>query len=737
MKRLNVAVAGNPNSGKSTLINAIAGTSLQVGNWPGVTVEKKMATLKIEDLTINLVDLPGTYSLSPYTQEEVIARDFLVKEKPDIIIDVVDSTNLERNLYLTVQLLELGIPVILALNIFDEAKKKGYEFDIVKLEELLGVKVIPTVATKKDGVENILHYIKEFAEGKSVHSPKKINYGEDIENSLKIIEEALKTSNPSILSLYPSRWLALKILEEDQLVLKETGINEDAYFLKKAKEHFINAHEEDIESILADIRYGIASGVTREILSKREVRRLDLTERIDRVVLNRYLGIPIFLTAMWLVFKIAFDFSSPLSDWIDSTISGVVTKWSKFVLETMGTPEWLVSLVTEGVIAGVGAVLVFLPVIAVMMFIITFLEGSGYMARAAFVMDRLMHSIGLHGKSFIPMLLGFGCNVPSIYATRVLETERDRKLTAMLVPLMSCGARLPVYVIFIGAFFAQNAANVLWSLYVLGILIAVLLGLFLKRTLFKGFAPVFIMELPPYRVPVLRDLMVHTWQKLKHFVVKAGTYIFAVSIIMWFLLNTPYGVEKENSILGRIGKTISPVFAPLGFGTWEASSSLVAGLIAKEVVVSTMAQIYVDDEGENKGESEAAEVNEEGRDENLKRETERGFFEDLKDIMLSFAEAIRDSFVSLFSGLSIHSLKAEEDEEQKPLQSKLKGIFSPLSAYAFLVFVLLYWPCVVVGIAMRQEFGSWKLYGQTMIIHSALAWLVAFLIFQGGKMLGF
>lgn len=733
MKKMIVAVAGNPNSGKSTLINAIAGTSLQVGNWPGVTVEKKTAIIKIDDLIINLVDLPGTYSLSPYTQEEVIARDFLVKEKPDFIIDVVDATNLERNLYLTVQLLELGIPVLMALNIFDEAKKKGYEYEIEKLEGLLGIKVIPTVATKKEGIKEILNYIKEFADGKYVHIPKKLNYGEEIENSLKIIKEALKIDNPVLLNKYPSRWLMLKLLEEDQIVLREEGIKGDESFLKKAREHFVSSHNEDIESILADIRYRIAKEVTKDVLKGKEIKRIDITEKIDRVLLNRYFGIPIFLAAMWVVFKIAFDFSSPFSDWLDSTISGPVIKWTSFTLQQLGSSAWLISLVTEGVIAGVGAVLVFVPVIAMMMFMITLLEGSGYMARAAFVMDRLMNSIGLHGKSFIPMLLGFGCNVPSIYATRVLETERDRKLTAMLVPLMSCGARLPVYVIFIGAFFANYAPTVLWSLYVLGILMAMLLGFFLKKTLFKGFAPVFIMELPPYRVPVFRDLMVHTWQKLKHFIVKAGTYIFAVSVIMWFLLNTPYGVEKENSVLGRIGNTISPVFKPLGFGTWEASSSLIAGLIAKEVVVSTMAQIYV---GEEDKKEEIAKNERETKAEEEKKEEAKGFFEDLKEVGLSFILSIKEALENLLSGFGIKSLSTQEDEEQALLKSRLQGIFTPLTAYTFLVFVLLYWPCVVVGIAMKQEFGSWKLYVQALMIHTLMAWLVAFVIYQLGKILG-
>ncbi len=723
MNAIKVAVAGNPNSGKSTLINAVAGSSLQVGNWPGVTVEKKTATLKVDDLVINFVDLPGTYSLSPYTQEEVIARDFLVKEKPDIIINVVDSTNLERNLYLTIQLLELGIPVVMALNIYDEAVKKGFEIDKEKLEQLLGIKVIPTVATKREGIKELLNALKSMANGSVKIYPKKINYGNDVENSIKIIEEALQLKKPELLNKYSPRWLAIKLLEEDKLVFEEGGFNGEEDFIYKAKYHFMKFHEDDIASILADIRYGIANGVVKEVLKKRKTSRVDLTDRIDKVILNRYIGIPIFLITMWIIFKLVFDFSTPFSDWIDSLISGPVTKWTEVALTTINSPDWLVSLVIDGVIAGVGAVVVFIPVIAVMMFIITLLEGSGYMARVAFVMDRLMHSIGLHGKSFIPMILGFGCNVPSIYATRVLETERDRKLTALLVPFMSCGARLPVYIIFVGAFFAKNAPTVLWSLYCLGIFIAVVLGFILKKTLYRGFAPVFIMELPPYRIPIFRDLIIHTWQKLKHFVVKAGTYIFAVSVIMWFLLNTPYGVEKENSVLGRIGKTISPIFEPLGFGTWEASSALVAGVVAKEIVVSTMAQIYVPENEKNAEES----VNDE----------KTGFFEDVGQIFTSFFVAIKNSFENLISSFGIKSLSAEEDEKQAPLKSKLQQIFTPLSAYAFLAFVLLYWPCVVVGIAMKQEFGSWKIYGQALIIHTFTAWLIAMIIYQIGKILGF
>jgi ferrous iron transport protein B len=339
-------------------------------------------------------------------------------------------------------------------------------------------------------------------------------------------------------------------------------------------------------------------------------------------------------------------------------------------------------------------------------------------------MDRLMHLLGLHGKSFIPMLLGFGCNVPSVYATRILESERDKRLTALLAPLMSCGARLPVYVVFIGAFFAESAGTVLWSMYVLGIAMAILLGIVLKKTLYKGESPMFIMELPPYRVPTFRDLTIHTWQKLRHFVVKAGTYILAVSILVWFMLNIPWGVEnKKDSVLGKMGQAITPVFEPLGFGKWEASSALISGLIAKEIVVGTMSEIYVQ------------------KSEDEKKEELPSFTDDLKEVGTSFLSASKDAVVNVFAGLGIASITAEESEEEKqersPLRESIQKVFTPLNAYAFIAFVLLYWPCVVVAIATRQEFGTWKIYGQAVLMHTVLAWVVAFAIYQGGKLLGF
>jgi ferrous iron transport protein B len=473
---------------------------------------------------------------------------------------------------------------------------------------------------------------------------------------------------------------------------------------------------------MSDARYAKASGVAKEVLSAIQKVKYDITEKLDKMLLNRFLSIPIFLLAMWIVFKIAFDFSSPFVDWIDGVFSGPFSKWVTSSLLLINAPEWTVSLVTDGIIAGTGFVLVFVPVIGVMMLLITFLEASGYMARVAFVMDRFMHTMGLHGKSFIPILLGFGCNVPSVYATRVLENERDRKLTTLLVPLMSCGARLPVYVVFIGAFFTKHSGTVLWSLYVLGIVVAILLGIILKKTMYKDESSIFIMELPPYRLPTLRDLFIHTWLKVKHFIVKAGTYILAVSIIVWFMLNLPWGVEnKKDSLLGKVGQVVAPVFEPLGFGKWEAASSLITGLIAKEIVVSTMSQIYVQEENEE-------------------QEEDTGFGEDLKEIVVSFGSAVKESFENVFSTFKIASISADESEEDASshtaLRQELNKVFTPLSAYAFMSFVLLYWPCVVVAIAIRQEFGSWKLYGQAIMMHTVVAWIVSFIIYQGGLLLG-
>jgi ferrous iron transport protein B len=718
---LRIAVAGNPNSGKSTLINSLAGTRLHVGNWPGVTVEKREASFERRGERIALVDLPGTYSLSPYTQEEVVARDYLVEERPDVIIDVVDATNLERNLYLTVQLLELEIPVVVALNIHDEAERMGYRIDVPAMEQALGVRIVPTVATKGTGLEALLDAATAAAGDPSRHRPRRLHYGGDIEVAAEALMAEVQRRYPDLAGRYPGRWLAFKLLEGDRRVIDEAGLQGIEPLVAQAAEHLLSAHGEDVESLMADARYARATGLTREVLTKPDIRKIELTEKIDRIALNRFLGIPLFLAAMWLVFKLTFDVSSPFGDWLSTVTAGPFTRWTRVLVGLVHGPDWLVSLVTDGVIAGVGSVLVFVPVIFAMMFFITFLEGSGYMARAAFVMDRAMHSMGLHGRSFIPMLLGFGCSVPAIYATRTLENPRDKALTALLIPLMSCGARLPVYVLFVGAFFSSRSGTVLWSIYVLGIVLAVLMGILFKRTLFRGESPMFIMELPPYRMPSGKSLAIHTWEKGKHFLFKAGTYILAVSVLVWFLLNLPWGVEqKKDSYLGTVGQAIAPVFKPLGFGTWEAASSLVAGVIAKEIVVGTMGEIYVPE----------------------KKETPAGpapsMSEDLRGIGTSFAEAGKKAFTNVFSTAEIASIseKGESKPERESLRAVMAKTYTPLSAYAFMAFVLLYMPCIVAAAAFKHEFGTWKWFGVAFVYQSVLAWTVALVIYQGGRLFG-
>lgn len=717
-KTLTVAVAGNPNSGKSTLINAIAGSRLHVGNWPGVTVEKKEAIFKKGNQTIKLVDLPGTYSLSPYTQEEIIARDYLINEKPDVIINVVDATNLERNLYLTMQLVELGIPIILALNIFDECETKGYKIDIKKIEKMLGVKVITTIATQKAGLENLLTEIELFSFKTDNRVPVIQNYGNDIESAVSQIEELLKNPDLGITEEVNKRWLSLKLIEGDEIVIKEFGIKNHEEIINETCGHLLKAHDNDLESLITDTRYSLATGLTREVLSKPKLKKVELTDKIDRIVLNKYLGIPIFLAAMWLVFKFTFDVANPFVDWIDGVTAGPLSRYVTILLTAVSSPEWLISLATEGIIAGVGFVLVFVPVIFAMMFFITFLEGSGYMARAAFVMDKAMHGIGLHGKSFIPLLLGFGCNVPSIYATRTLENKRDKILTSLIVPFMSCGARLPVYVIFISVFFQNSAGLILWLLYTLGIVVAVLSGLLLKKTLFKGESPMFIMELPPYRMPTWKSLMIHTWEKGKHFLVKAGTYILAVSIFVWFLLNLPWGVEnKKDSLLGLAGQTVAPVLEPIGFGNWEAASSLITGIIAKEIVVGTMAEIYVDEVEEG-------------------TEQEFSFTDDMNEIGSGFLTAVQEAGINIISTFGIASISAEEEEGQDNLKGVIKTKFTPLAAFSFMVFVLLYMPCIITGVAYKQEFGTWKWYWVALLNGFGTAWIFSLLVYQVGSLFG-
>lgn len=717
-KPLIIAVAGNPNCGKSTLINSIAGSRLSVGNWAGVTVERKEALLERNGRSIRLIDLPGVYGLSPHSQEEIVAQDCLLRERPDAIINVVDSTNLERNLYLTIQLLELETPMVLALNIHDEAEAKGYKIDRETLTRLLGVEALPTVATSGAGLEELIAKAAEVAANPGARRPRILPYGVDVEAAADALVIKIQQTAPDLLKIYPARWLAFKLMEEDPHVAAQVRAGPLAADILEATAHLRKAHGADMEMLMADERYARVAGLTREVLEKPEIPRTEITHLLDAVALSKYTGYPIFFFAMWLVFKLTFDVSAPFIEWIDMVASGPARRWATAALWAISAPDWLVSLITEGIIGGVGFVLSFTPVIFAMMFFITFLEGSGYMARAAFLMDRAMKTMGLHGKSFIPMILGFGCNVPAIYATRTLESPRDRALTALLIPLMSCGARLPVYALFIAVFFPDNSGTVLWSLYLLGIALALAMGTLFKRTLFRGEPPIFIMELPPYRMPAMANLATHTWEKGKHFLVKAGTYILSASVLIWFFLHLPWGVtDKKDSYLGMAGRAAAPALAPLGFGQWEAASALITAVIAKELAVSAMGEIY-------SGKPEKAE------------QATPPFTEDIKNIGLSFLTASRDAAQAVAATFGLAGRPPGKGMEAEGLKNSIMLNFTKLSAYSFMAFVLLYMPCLVTSIAFVQEFGSWKWFGVAVAYELSLAWVTAFIIYQGGLALG-
>jgi len=553
-----------------------------------------------------------------------------------------------------------------------------------------------------------------------------VDYGREVEQEIASLGE-LVDSNPQPGCRYGSRWLAIKLLEEDQVTidsLAATGGNDE--LLAKARSsvaHLESIYGDKVDVVIADRRYGFVNGLVRESVRRPAVDRLTASDKIDRVVTNRILGIPIFLIAMWIVFQMTANVSVYYLDWVDGVIGGPLTNWIVAILSWVGLgATWVESLVVDGIIAGVGGVVVFLPVLLFLYLFLALLEDSGYMARAAFVMDRLMHALGLHGKSFLPMIIGFGCTVPAIYATRTLENEDDRKLTAFLVPLMSCGARLPVYTLFAAAFCPDNPGRLIFALYLTGIVVAMVTGVVMRRTVYRGKpASPFVMELPPYRMPTVRGIWTHMWERSLLFVRKASTIILAVSVLLWFLMCLPWGVENpRDSLFGQASAAIAPLFAPAGFGDWEASGALVSGFVAKEVVVGTMSQIYV------------------GAEERDDTEVPTGFFEDVREIVVGFGEATWDTLkatVSLIPGIDLIG-EEEAEEEDSGLVSALQGAFTPLQAVAFNLFVLLYCPCMVAVAAMRQEFGS-KFALINVLFLTVLAWVVAVVVYQGGMLFGF
>jgi len=738
---LTIALAGNPNVGKSTLFNALTGSHQHVGNWPGKTVEKKEGSLRVGGDEIVVVDLPGTYSLTAYSIEEIISRDFILLEQPGAVVVVVDAANLERNLYLVTQLMELDIPLVLALNMIDMARKRGMRIDVRLLSARLGgIPVVEVVGNSGIGIESLKEAIRTIVR-RSDPGTVRIPYDDAVEAELPLLQTAIESAG------FPRpRWTAIKLLEGD-LQVTETIAQRGGGALVEAAQAAMTRIEaatgEDAETLLTDGRYQFIMGLVDGVLTRSIVGHSP-SERLDHILTHRLLGLPIFLLMMWVVFQLTANVSAPLVDWMDGLVNGIFGRWLTSLLSVAGlSGTWFESLIVGGVLAGVGGVLVFVPVLMVLYFAIGVLEDSGYMARAAFVMDRAMRVVGLHGKSFLPMLVGFGCNVPAVYATRTLEHETDRKVTGFLVTFMSCGARLPVYVVVGSAIFGAAAGNLIFGMYILGILVALATAFVLKRGVYRNQPPQpFVMELPPYRAPRLRDIWRQMSTRTGSFVREAGTIILATSVVIWLLLALPVDgqssfddVAPEQSAFGAVSRAMSPIFAPAGFASWQTSGALVSGLVAKEVVVSTMNQIMV---GESmQAEAEAAEPVE---------ATTLG--DDLSEIGTSLVETvvltvqetinIVPRTLNIVPGLNVPEvslLNTGDEEDTTALEASLVRLLTPLSAVAFTAFVLLYTPCMTTVAAMRQEFGTrWAFY--QVVYTLVVAWGVAVLIFQGGRLLG-
>ncbi|MDR2831288.1 MAG: ferrous iron transport protein B [Methanobrevibacter sp.] len=667
---IKVGFAGNPNVGKTTLFNYLTGLRQHVGNWPGKTVEKAEGHLNFDGNRINIVDLPGNYALTAHSIEEIVSRDFIVDKSSDVIVDILDANNLERNLYLTTQMMELGANLIIAINMNRFAKKRGYSIDIENLSTLLGVPVVEIEANNGSGKEELLKTIEKSKEN-PIDSSKKLVYGTEMQDHLSELQKIIK-EDENLLDV-PSSWTAIKLLENDEIIWRkvEKSAIKDKIFneLEKINKHFHDVFNESSEEVIANQRYDFIDGLLNEILTRPKIEFPTITEKIDNIVLNRILGLPIFLIIMWLIFQITFAIGTPLQEPFEYLFSIGGDLFSGLLGENIVS-----SFIVDGLINGVGGVLVFIPIIFLMFLMISILEDSGYLARAAFVMDRVMHKlVGLHGKSFIPMILGFGCGVPGIMATRTMEHERDRILTMLLIPFMSCTARLPVYALFVAAFFSAYQGEVIFSLYFLGVVVAIIVATILKRVLFKGITTPFVMELPTYKLPSLKGVLIHTWERTYGFIRKAGTIILAASIVIWILSSFPVGVEygSHESVIGQIGNIASPIFAPLGFGYWQPTVALIFGVVAKEVVVSTFSSLF-------------------------------GVVEDGSGITLA-----------------------------------LQSIFTPLTAFAFLVFILLYVPCFSFLATVKKESNSWKwpliLLCTTLIV----AYTTSFIVYRVGLLIGF
>lgn len=659
-KELDIVFVGNPNCGKTSLFNIASGAHERVGNYSGVTVDAKVGHFEFEGYHFNLIDLPGTYSLSAYTPEELYVRKYIIEKHPDLIINVVDASNIERNLYLTTQLIDMDVPMIMALNMYDELRESGNQLNMEQLGTLLGVPIVPTVGRTGEGVKELFHQIIEIVEGKQkIARHIHVNHGKLLEAAIEEVE-ALVRKNPEPHQNYSARFLAIKLLENDhqvESIIKHLENGTEILAVRDACQKKIQQEiNEDSESAITDAKYGFVQGATKETFKKVNKNKRMLTKRIDAVVTHQIWGYPIFFLLMYLMFFCTFNIGQYPMDWIDAGISWL----GEFVGSSMADGP-LKDLIVDGIIGGVGGVIIFLPNIMILYAFISWMEDSGYMARAAFIMDSIMHRMGLHGKSFIPMIMGFGCNIPAIMATRTIEDRKSRLITMLITPLMSCSARLPVYIIIISAFFPRNAALILFSMYLIGVLFSILMAKIFSRFVIKGESSPFVMELPPYRLPSAKSVSRHTWEKGKQYLKKMGTTILVASIAVWALSYFPRHAElpeeqqMEYSYIGQIGKFIEPVLEPCGLH-WKEGVALVAGIGAKEIVASTMSVLYHGD--------------------------------------------------IAASGIT------------------------PLAAFCFMVFVLLYFPCMATCIGIKNESGKlrWALF--TIGYTTALAWITSMLIYQ-------
>ena len=761
--QITVAVAGNPNCGKTTLFNGLTGGKQTVGNWPGVTVEKKEGHFEWNGVKVRLVDLPGIYSLSSHSEDEQIAVDYIRSGEPDIILNIVDAINLERNLYLTTQLAEMNVPMFVVLNRSDLAKKEKLSIDAEKLSAKLGMPVVPCTATQKDSMPPVADAICEVAsDGQSKQAAAKITYHNEIEDVLTKWEMPLR-DKATAMGVSP-RWLAVKLLEGNEWIKKQTAADDiiaESEIDKESAKIESTLHDSP-DIIIADTRYGFINGLVKDTVTKKESKHT-LTEKIDKVVLNRVLGIPIFLFIMYLLFWVVTTIGSAFIDFFDIAFGALFVDGFGELLTAIGVPQWLKVILADSIGAGIQTVATFIPPIFFMFLMLSILEDSGYMARAAFVMDRFMRMIGLPGKSFVPMLVGFGCSVPAIMGSRTLESKRDRLLTIFMTPFMSCGARLPVYALFAVVFFPNSSGLMVFSIYIIGIVLAILTGLLLKKTVFKGEASHFIMELPVYNPPRVKHILLHTWERLKLFLFRAGKVVVTAVAVLAFLnsLGTDgtFGNEdKETSVLSHAGKAVTPIFAPFGVeeDNWPASVALFTGLFAKEAVVGTLNALYSQTGSGSENSSDETQPEPSASTESTEPVEPEGAVADAGEAedeeeeefslgasMIEALQTIPENLSGIFGRLAdpldMGSIENTEDKEAMGEQLEVEQeTFSAMSehftkgkwqAFAYLLFVLIYVPCMAALGAIARETGIKFMLAQALYL-TALGWIVATLFYQ-------